>query len=215
MPESNIKLANEFADEYDNSIAKNNWTSPQILFKMIEERLQPKSAILDVGIGTGESSAPFYRAGHSITGVDGSKKMLTKCKSKNITERLTQINLETESLPFSDKFFDLVISNGVFHLISPLNDIFSEISRVLKYRGYFAFTFENANDTSGYDEIAPGIWENKTPTGVFTFKYNTGYISELLQNNGFTEIKQSTFLAFQNKELRKDFYFTAVLSQLE
>ena len=201
--------------DYDNSVAKNNWTGPLVIFNSLKNLLPQHSKILDLGIGTGESAAPFQKAGHIISGVDGSAKMLEQCKKKNIGETLTLVNLEKESLPFSNTLFDAVISNGVFHLIYPLNFIFSEVARVLKPKGYFAFTFENAKEIDSYKEISPGSWENKTTSGVYTYKYNHQIISNLLKKHGCNEIKRTKFLAFQNTELQKDFYFTAVLAQQE
>ena len=105
MPKVNIKLADSFAGEYDKVIIKNNWQGPQILFEALQNRIQLCSKILDLGIGTGESSVLFQKAGHKIYGIDGSSKMLEQCKKKNIAEELYTIDLEIENLPFPENSF--------------------------------------------------------------------------------------------------------------
>ncbi len=215
MPKENIKLADSFASNYDKAITKNNWKGPEILFDMLENRLQPCSKVLDLGIGTGESSILFQKAGHKIYGIDGSEKMLEQCKSKNIVEELHTIDLETEDLPFPENSFQAIISNGVFHLINPLELIFSEARRVLSPNGYFVFTYENASDVEGYKNLREGVWEKKTATDVFTYKHEDLYIENLLKKNAIYKLAHRRFLAFKNAELNKNFYFIALLAQLK
>ena len=125
----------------------------------LKEFLQPKSKILDLGIGTGASSLCLRMKDILITGIDGSEKMLEICKTKNIAENLVLHDLEKTPLPVKTKSFDAVISNGVFHLIHPLLPLFKEVERVLISGGYFAFTFEKTTDLENSTEIESGIWE--------------------------------------------------------
>lgn len=215
MPGKNLKLADNFAKNYDNLISENNWYGPKILFNNTNKFLNPKSKILDLGIGTGVSSVPFKNAGHFITGLDGSAQMLEQCKKKQISNELILHNLENQPFPFTNKTFDLIISCGVFHLIHPIFSIFSEVSRLLVTGGYFAFTYENNRDINGYKEIDPGIWETKTESGVLTYKHSDKYISELLLQNNFKIIKQKQFLAFVNQQLQKEYYFTVIVAILK
>lgn len=215
MPGINLKLADEFAPDYDNSILKNNWNGPEIVFNSVNGHLQPDSKILDLGIGTGESSIRFKKSGHQITGLDGSVKMLEECEKKNIAQKLVVHDIENPPFPFKKQSFDAIISNGVFHLTYPLSPVFSEAKRLLISTGYFAFTFENTNETSNYTQNEPGIWETETDSGVFTYKYSDAYISDLLRQNNFEKLNQSLFLAFTNRQLHKDFYFTLIVAKLK
>jgi predicted TPR repeat methyltransferase len=215
MPGKNLEFADAFANEYDQSIVGNNWNSPQLLFELLNPLLCQKSNLLDLGIGTGESSVLFYRAGHRITGVDGSVNMLKQCKKKDITEKLIHYDLEKTPLPLNDENFDAIISNGVFHLIHPLRPIFSEVARILMPEGYFIFTYENTKNSINYSEVEKGIWENKTTSGVLTYKHSQYYIKKLLVSNHFNLIESKQFLAFRNTEQKKDYFFTAVLAQLK
>lgn len=215
MPKTNLNLADDFAKDYDKSILKNDWNGPKIIFDEVSEFVTSKSKILDLGIGTGESSKKFQKAGYEVTGLDGSPKMLAQCKKKKIGKKLILHNLENSPFPLENNLFDAVISNGVFHLINPVKQIFSEVRRILKVGGFFAFTFENTNNIKGYKEIESGVWVMTTKTGVTTFKLSEQYISELLIQNNFEVINQKQFLAYTNPELQKQFYFTLIVARLK
>src|SRR5690349_24430699 len=103
-----------FAAQYDSVSVRYHWYSPQIMFGLLFDLLPQRPGILDVGIGTGLSSAQFKRVGAKIFGVDGSKEMLRRCEQKGIASELHCINLEKEALPDFETPFDAVISNGVF-----------------------------------------------------------------------------------------------------
>ena len=213
MPGINLKLADDFAAGYDKSVLENRWNGPEMVFNAVKEKLKPKSKILDLGIGTGESSVRFQQAGHSIIGLDGSKEMLLKCKEKAIGAELIQHDLEKTPFPFSNNQFDAVISNGVFHLIQPVYPVFSEVNRLLKPKELFAFTFEDDKEPNEYLQLEPGIWELKTKSGVLTYKYSEKYIAEILHRNHFEILHKSRFLAYKNKELGKDYYFTLIVAK--
>jgi predicted TPR repeat methyltransferase len=215
MPGENLKLADEFAAVYDNTINSENWVGPQVIYMMLNGLLHPNSEILDLGIGTGTSSLLFYKDGHKITGIDGSGKMLEICRSKNITEKLLSHDLEKPPFQLKDKLFHAILSNGVFHLIHPLFPLFKEVRRLLIPDGYFVFTFEKTTDIEDYTQIEPEIWEKKTKTGVLTYKYSVDYIFKILKENKFEPLLQTEFLAYKNEELQKEFYFTAIAAKLQ
>jgi SAM-dependent methyltransferase len=168
---------------------------------------------LDLGIGTGESSRLFQDYGCKITGLDGSEKMLKQCQRKNIGHSLVLHNLEITPFPFKNYTFNLVLSNGVFHLTHPIQPIFCEVKRLLQPKGFFAFTFENEDRISNSHEIEPGIWQSISESGVYTYKHSGNLISELLKKNNFTVLNSQKFLAFTNPQLQSNTYFTAVLAQ--
>ncbi|MDB4584398.1 class I SAM-dependent methyltransferase [Draconibacterium sp.] len=213
MPGNNLKYADDFAPDYDNTVLNNNWNGPELLFNTTKDLLKPKSEILDIGIGTGESSKRFQQAGHIITGLDGSNNMLEQCQQKKIGSAYILHDIEKFPFPIKNKNFDAVISNGVFHLIFPLLPVISELKRILKPTGIFAFTYENTEEQSESSEIQPGIWERKTESGVLTYKYSEELISEYLHINNLKILGQTRFLAFTNRQVQKDIYFNAIVAQ--
>ncbi len=58
---------------------------------------------------------------------------LTDCKNIEV------IHVQSESIPFPDNTFDIVLSNGVFNLSPCKQELFQEIYRVLKPDGKLQF----------------------------------------------------------------------------
>ena len=74
------------------------------------------ASVLDIGIGTGVLATKLYDAGHTITGIDFSEKMLEKCKIKMPDAELIQNNIKN-GLPdaLENKKFDFIVSTYALH----------------------------------------------------------------------------------------------------
>jgi ubiquinone/menaquinone biosynthesis C-methylase UbiE len=97
--------------------------------------------VVDIGSGAGLDAAIAARAvgpaGHVI-GVDMTPAMLDKAKTGSDEMRLDQLEFRhgySESLPISDGWADLVISNGAVNLAPDKERVFTEIFRVLRPGG--------------------------------------------------------------------------------
>jgi len=97
--------------------------------------------VIDVGSGAGVDSIIAARAvgqaGHVI-GVEMTKAMLDKANGANAELRLNQLEFRdgySESMPITDGWADLVISNGVVNLSPDKDRVFKEIFRVLRPGG--------------------------------------------------------------------------------
>lgn len=97
--------------------------------------------VVDVGSGAGVDSIIAARAvgqaGHVI-GVEMTKAMLDKANGANAELRLNQLEFRdgySESMPITDGWADLVISNGVVNLSPDKDRVFKEIFRVLRPGG--------------------------------------------------------------------------------
>jgi arsenite methyltransferase len=107
--------------------------------------LAPGEKVVDVGSGAGFDS--FIAVGQVgpdgyVVGVDMTPEMLAK--SRQTAEALGLANVEfrrglAESLPVSDCWADVVISNGVINLCSDKQAVFAEIFRVLRPGGLLQF----------------------------------------------------------------------------
>lgn len=100
-----------------------------------------KLEVLDVGCGGGLLSEPFATLGCHVTGVDRSLPTLNAARAHAEKSGLAIRYLEAsaESLPFSDKTFDVVCCCDVLEHVDDLEKVISEISRVLKPGGVFFF----------------------------------------------------------------------------
>jgi len=93
--------------------------------------------VLDLGSGAGTDSlvaAQMVGADGRVTGIDMTPEMLAKARAAAAELGATHVEFveaEAERLPFADKSFDAVISNGVIDLIPDKDAVFAELYRVL------------------------------------------------------------------------------------
>lgn len=77
--------------------------------------------VLDVGCGQGSQAIRLARAGHLVTGLDASDRMLDACKEsleaepEDVRDRLTLVRGDGHAVPdlFGDRTFDAVLCHGV------------------------------------------------------------------------------------------------------
>lgn len=134
----NSKVAfNQQAATYDNDIKGQHARSlyPVILKKLSEI---PCHTALDLGCGTGEMMRLILQQNKdkSLYGIDLSEKMLEVAKEK-LGNHVNLILSDSEQLPFSDSFFDVVYCNDSFHHYPAPDKVLSEVYRVLKPNGIF------------------------------------------------------------------------------
>jgi ubiquinone/menaquinone biosynthesis C-methylase UbiE len=112
--------------------------------------IKPHSKILDLGCGLGQDDTIFAQAGHTVIATDFSEVAIRKC-----TERFkSYANLKFEILDmskpfkFTDNEFDVVYASLSLHYFKDkiTKQIFREIHRVLKPKGYLCFLCKSTND---------------------------------------------------------------------
>lgn len=103
------------------------------------EKINQKSNILDIGCGTGQTSA--YLASKyncTVTALDCHSTMIKKAKKRFVRENLKVklINGTAEELPFKEEAFDYIIAESVI-AFTDLNLSLPNIFTVLKREGQF------------------------------------------------------------------------------
>ena len=107
--------------------------------------IKPGSNILDIGSGAGFDLYIAKRivgdAG-MVCGIDLTPEMV-EAAQRNLSEsgmnNIEVVNVSSENIPYDDKTFDFVISNGVINLSPCKQELFQEIFRVLKDVGRLQF----------------------------------------------------------------------------
>ena len=203
----------EQAAEYDQQVREYKYFAHEALFGLNFEYVSPHDRLLDIGIGTGLGSLPFARAGMEIYGIDGSVEMLKMCKAKDFTKDLKQFDLQNLPLPYSDSFFNHVISCGVFHFFGDLQPMVKDVFRIIKQDGIFTFTViaqtpekeEKAvwRSPQGYSEI-------QTDWNINIFVHSKRYIEKILQDCGFDMLKEFKFFVWSGKDDIDDLYYSFV-----
>jgi arsenite methyltransferase len=99
--------------------------------------------VLDIGCGAGVDTlvaAIMVGPEGKVTGIDLTSEMLKQARINLEKTSLKNVCFEegsAEELPFPEKTFDVVISNGVFNLIPDKMKALREVFRVLKSSGRF------------------------------------------------------------------------------
>ncbi len=100
-------------------------------------------AALDIGCGAGVDTfvaAIMVGPEGRVIGIDLISEMLNRARTnleKTSFKNVTFQEGSAEELPFPDRIFDVVISNGVFNLITDKAKALKEVFRVMKSSGRF------------------------------------------------------------------------------
>jgi SAM-dependent methyltransferase len=100
-------------------------------------RLARGEQVLDLGCGAGTDSlvaAQMVGPEGQVVGIDMTPEMLGKARASAAAmgaDNVRFVEGEVERLPFADRSFDVVISNGVIDLVPDKDAVFGELFRVL------------------------------------------------------------------------------------
>jgi len=131
---------------YDDEAGYQKITGRHLVDIFYEKRACDKADILDVGTGTGFLASEILHKDDiftKIAGCDISLPMLnhaiknTRIKANNV---FLCIASDAEFLSFGKNSFDWVLSNMMYHWVSPLSVSFREVFRVLRGEGKFLFS---------------------------------------------------------------------------
>jgi len=107
--------------------------------------IRPGAAVLDIGCGAGfDLFVASKLVGESglVCGIDLTEDMVVRARENLILAGITNFEIgkvDSETIPYDDHSFDVVISNGVINLSPCKQTVFREISRVLKPGGRLQF----------------------------------------------------------------------------
>lgn len=102
-------------------------------------------AVLDFGCGAGLDlfvAANLVGEKGRVCGVDLTEAMVLKARENLELAGIRNIEIkqvDSEFIPYDDRFFDAVISNGVINLSQDKPNCFKEVHRVLKQGGRLQF----------------------------------------------------------------------------
>ena len=107
---------------------------PRPFKKFVTTCMNSGDQVAEIGCGPGRATLYLERKGYEVMAIDLSKESLQLARKRAFRMHFAQAtNL---SLPFADKFFDVVISDGVIHHTPDAKRAFEENSRILKNGGY-------------------------------------------------------------------------------
>lgn len=204
--EMNEPVQRGSASPYDEEVKAYCSYGHEVIFGMVFEFVSPGEKLLDIGIGTGLASKHFSEIGLKVFGLDSSREMLAVCRDKLFAEELILCDLTREVIPYEDNYFDHVVCCGVMHFIGDPTDLFSEVRRVMKSGGIFAFSI--APQDTGADHL-----EEPTAWGVSMFRHSPRFIMDLLGKNGMELLKEQRLLMKGADKVNFDMLFSVMIAR--
>jgi ubiquinone/menaquinone biosynthesis C-methylase UbiE len=191
-----LEYSDQFADVYDSMALECEAWAGECCFGMMYEYIGPGQRLLDLGIGTGLSSALFARAGVEVHGIDSSEALLERCRKKGFAKRLRVHDLG-QPLPYGDAEFDHAVCVGVTHFLEDVAPLFAEVVRVLRPGGTFALTTVCPEDESQRVTI-------KEVAGYPIFQRSKECIELSLSEAGFEVLKTTRCVYPPDPSIRTD-----------
>lgn len=127
-----IKFWNYLAKNFD-KLDNINLSTVECIKKYIFH----SSTVLELGGGTGNMSIKLAPYCKKIECTDLSPEMIKRAQDKTNSENIHFSVQDAQRLDFSDKSFDLVIGLNLLHVMTNIDNVLQEISRVLKPGGIF------------------------------------------------------------------------------
>lgn len=129
-------------EEHKNNKVTNTWgfkASERLEQLFIETEITPEElrhkTILDAGCGNGLLTEAIADQGSKIIGVDLINNLEFITKDRNKTDNLFFLHADIQNLPFKERAFDLIISNGVLHHTFNTKNSFLKLSKFVKPGG--------------------------------------------------------------------------------
>lgn len=142
------EIYNEWANNYDEYVKSLDYKGPKELVSRIFsniEKISDNFLILDFGCGTGlvGEEIKLTKINCVIDGIDISDKMIEIAKSKNIYDKIYNINLHNEDFS-DDKKYDIIVSSGVFLEGHANFDVIDKLCPLLKKDGMIVVTIRDS-----------------------------------------------------------------------
>lgn len=149
-----MKYSPELATDYSQKREQFNETD-KVLEGALESIGVQDKEIVDLGCGDGRHARLIKEMGAAhVTGVDVNEKMIEIAKEKSAENPdVTFLVADGRNLPVESNSIDIVVSNFVVHYFPDAKEIFNEISRVLRDRGYFIGTYNITDVKKGFEHL--------------------------------------------------------------
>lgn len=183
------------------------WTH-QVRYSVILSRIQKlakgqKLRVLDIGCFPYHIGRALELLGHEVYGISSYHEQI---KNKNIEV----INIEKETFPYKNNFFDMVLCNEVIeHLAQSPVLALKEIQRVLKKGGYVMVTTPNITRSINRAKLLLGknimyptlvFFENNGEGNNIYHRHNREYtlgeLEELFIKTSFSIVKKNYFISY-------------------
>lgn len=176
-----VQVFDDYADSFESHLT--NTLQYQVPQHLVERLRQVATApaqgwdVLDLGCGTGLVGRAIAPWAHRLTGVDLSGKMIDQARASGCYQRLVCDDVVRMLRQEPAASMDVILAADVFIYVGRLDELVSEVHRVLRPGGHLAFSIEALDDSDG----RPYKLE---PTGRYS--QSLAYMTSLAQAHAFT-----------------------------
>ena len=145
--------------------------------------INPDAKVLDLCCGAGQATQELVKHFHNVTGLDASPIAIQRAK-RNVPQA-AYVESFAEKMPFSDRSFDLVITNTAMHEMdsAQLQQIIEETYRILTPDGQFIIIdFHHPTNPLFWLPVTTFLWLFETETAWELIKTD---LHQLLTKSGF------------------------------
>lgn len=145
--------------------------------------INPHAKVLDLCCGAGQATQELVKHFQNVTGLDASPIAIQRAK-RNVPQA-NYVEAFAEKMPFSDRSFDLVITNTAMHEMdsAQLQQIIEETDRILTPDGQFIIIdFHRPTNPLFWLPVATFLWLFETETAWELIKTD---LQQLLTKSGF------------------------------
>ena len=145
--------------------------------------INPDAKVLDLCCGAGQATQELVKHFQNVTGLDASPIAIQRAK-RNVPQA-AYVESFAEKMPFSDRSFDLVITNTAMHEMdsAQLQQIIEETYRILTPDGQFIIIdFHRPTNPLFWLPVATFLWLFETETAWELIKTD---LHQLLTKSGF------------------------------
>ncbi|SFK81991.1 Methyltransferase domain-containing protein [Paenibacillus sp. 1_12] len=133
------KLAKDYEIHVDTQSGHNAYYERPAMMKLMPSVMH-KLTVLDAGCAAGWYTEQFIKLGSQVTSVDLSPAMVEACKRRVGNDAAVFTCDLTETLPFNNETFNLILSSLTLHYIDDWVPTFREFHRILKPGGQLIFS---------------------------------------------------------------------------
>ena len=196
--------------EYENQAEK---MALKRLLKLIPK--SQRGSIIDIGAGFGRLTPDYAPLFQNCLLVEPSEKLLAE--AKKINRRYDNLSFKesyVEKLPVEKESLDVVLMVRVAHHLPDLEEMITEVKRILKPEGYFIMEFANKmhfkNRLEALAKLNFNFFRSHLPENLKTkrntapfFNYHPNQIKTLLLSHGFQIIDSLCVSNFRNFWIKK------------
>jgi len=180
-----------YADNFDTHLQQLKYDAPKKLVALITRHVSPSAEkwnVLDLGCGTGLVGLAVEPFSRQLVGVDLSAKMLGKAHARKLYHRLERSDLLAMMCGERASSYDVIIAADVLIYLGKLEEIVSEIKRLLCPGGVFAFSIETLVALS--DEVTSQSTQREYQLEISgRYSHSPSYITRLASANSFLPLE--------------------------